>query len=322
MGASPFRSAMDYLIFLFFMVHQFVFSSAVESSFLIPKWIFVSALAIAFSLFLFSKKYSVNDYKKTGMLSLLILLPVVSDLVHQSTWLYHSLGCAVLFLVYIVFRLFYKGEGDGWAPMLCLVLFLVTFLEYFGLFFFFQGEKYHLSGYAGNPNLLACSMLFWYWIGRASVSKKLRPWFGLVCFLALLATFSRTAILGFIFLELLYLLLSKRYAVKSTLKYGFTLVLVVVAVYLIKNPHKVSSFSHLEVRGYELSNSVETLKKTWMRGIGQGNYRKAYCDNFKFDNSGELPYQNDPLYRYIRISSHGHFTPLNKDKEIVRVDKK
>lgn len=348
-------------LFLILLGLQFFYSTSVSDSFVSPKWFFVSAfLALFFLCFYFYRQTSepkvlyqaVNPltagFSKWFSIVLLyfLFLPFAFDLWHKNyAGIFFSLGIPALFICFILFfhslynsmrptrqisveqqsqRIFLDGHSgfSGFGFFNFTLLAVLVLGEYFGFNPFFQGGKYHLSVFSGNPNIIAALLLFWYWPALAYVQKKaqknLRLPFGSVwqieklfsgfSLLILSLTYSRAAILVFVFLYIVYF---GGFAFSRMKALLLALVLVLpLFLFLLVNPYGFSKFSHYAIRLRELNQTMQIITNSPFLGIGRHNYRMAYWQSL--EKTSFLPFSlGNPSVDeriYVRLSDESHFS--------------
>jgi hypothetical protein len=291
------------------LLHQFVFSDQVYSSFIDPKWACFSLGFLGlFLIFQFSNLKAADLSLPPLIRSVFLVvlgLPLLVDIYLGSPFWVHTLGISSLtyVLVYCLRRGNWRLESVA-LPMQILLIFL-TLIEFLGLSPFYQGTEYHLSGLTGNPNLLAACLLFWFWL---AISRTRSPRALIFSTLgAIILTFSRAAILGF-FCSLALLFWSQG---RKWVSGALVLIFLGGLLYGVINPHHFKYFSSLKVRQSEMEVSLDILKNHWFLGIGQEGYRKAYWETLEGQFRGIQSYQEQEGLSALRFSSHSHVTPLS-----------
>ena len=211
-----------------------------------------------------------------------------SDLYHQSKWLIHSLGLGSLMYCLPYFLSRYPINFNMISKYILGLFIIVSCVDFVGFLPWYQGSEYHISGMVGNPNLLAVVILFWYFLGFPSKGKWPLRFVDFVVLVLLCITLCRTAILTFFLVHLIILLKYCSQQKRKLILFNGTIVILLLLVYGVTNPHKISMFSSLSIRTHEALTAVDILKQNFWLGIGQGNFPQYYFSELKNTNFNEL----------------------------------
>ncbi|MCJ8345617.1 hypothetical protein MJH12_08750 [bacterium] len=300
-----------------FILHQFFYLPNIHDSFYTAKWVLFSSVFFGvFSYYLYDSKSAKDlklDYRSRVVFLLFLSIFLISDLLHQSHYFFNTLGlCSFTYCMIYFYRRTKFDLNLISGPILILLSFF-CFLELSGLAPF-QGELYHLSVFTGNPNLFAASFVFWFYIHRKKIPTKYLLAIILFTIVLLVLSKSRSALLTFLIIE--SFLFIRKTGISTTSfsfpKLGISLLLLSVVSYcLVKNPFEIEGFSRLEIRMIESKISLNILKKNYLLGIGQGNYRSHYFQELGQSEKDYHSYEDQKLLRHLRMSSYSHFTPLS-----------
>jgi len=320
------------------VLHQLVYSTQLQDSFFLPKWVFFSlgfTLLAASLVFRSWPNQSDLKYPK-GVQALFVFVLAIPPLVQffHSIKLgnydfLHFLGISCTF--YVLPYLMARGLAleASFAQIMIYLISNLILLDYFGLLPAFQGSQYHLSALAGNPNLSATSLFLWYLIFRLLIQEKAnqdgategskgsvshdtgfrRHFFeSVLVFVVLCLTMCRAVLLVFLIFEIVVWLKENASSKSAYILNGLIAfsVLGTLLFFMVKNPYKWEEFSRLSVRVHELKITTKMVASNLWTGIPVGQYRNAYFDELIADKDP----QRDPMTP-MSLSNDGHFGLAN-----------